>query len=54
VTQDLGTLLTALDVMIDDELEGTRRLVRPPRLTDSELVCLAIAQVLLGSASEAR
>jgi hypothetical protein len=54
VTQDLNTLLTALYVKIDDELEGARWLGRPPKLTDTELVCLAVAQVLLGFASEAR
>jgi hypothetical protein len=54
VTQDLDTLVTALYVKIDDELEGVRWLGRPPKLTDSELVCLAVAQVLLGFHSEAR
>jgi hypothetical protein len=54
VTQDLDTLLTALYVKIDEALEGTRWLGRPPRLTDSELICLAVAQVLLGFNSEAR
>ncbi|MFB9833321.1 IS982 family transposase [Actinoallomurus acaciae] len=54
MTQDLNTLLTALYVKIDDELEGTRWLGRPPKLTDSELICLAVAQVLLGFHSEAR
>ncbi|WP_329327020.1 IS982 family transposase [Streptomyces mirabilis] len=51
---DLDTLLTALYVKIDDELEGRRCLGRPPRLTDSELVCLAVAQAMLGFRSEAR
>lgn len=27
---------------------------RPPRLTDSELICAAVAQALLGFGSEAR
>ena len=54
MTQDLNTLLTALYVKIDEELEGTRWLGRPPRLTDSELICLAVAQVLLGFHSQAR
>jgi hypothetical protein len=54
VTQDLNTLLTALYVKIDDELEGVRWLGRPPKLTDSELICLAVAQVRLGFHSEAR
>ncbi|MFB9836448.1 hypothetical protein ACFFNX_30175 [Actinoallomurus acaciae] len=39
---------------IDDGLEGTRWLGRPPRLTGSELICPAVAQVLLGFHSEAR
>jgi hypothetical protein len=46
VTQDLNTLLTALYVKIDDEIGGTRWMGRPPLLTDSELVCLAVAQAL--------
>jgi len=54
VTQDLNTLLTALYVKIDDEIGGTRWMGRPPLLTDSELVCLAVAQALLGHRSEAR
>ena len=54
MTQDLNTLLTALYVKIDDEIGGTRWMGRPPLLTDSELVCLAVAQVLLGYHSEAR
>jgi hypothetical protein len=41
-------------VKIDDEFEGLRWLGRPPRLTDSELICLAVAQALLGFHSEAR
>jgi hypothetical protein len=52
VTTDLDTLITALYVKIDDDLAGIRRAGRPPRLTDSELVCLAVAQALLGFASE--
>ncbi|MFJ9146992.1 hypothetical protein ACIRP7_02730 [Streptomyces sp. NPDC102270] len=39
---------------IDDEIGGTRWLCRPPQLTDSELVCLAVAQALLGFTSESR
>lgn len=54
MTQDLNTLLTALYVKIDDEIGGTRRMGRPPLLTDSELVCLDLAQGLLGHRSEAR
>ncbi len=54
MTQDLNTLLTALYVKIDDEIGGTRWMGRPPLLTDSELVCLAVAQALLGYHSETR
>ncbi|WP_219933733.1 hypothetical protein [Streptomyces sp. NWU339] len=46
--------MTALYVKIDDEIEGTRWLGRPPLLSDSELICLAVAQALLGYHSEAR
>jgi hypothetical protein len=53
VTNNLETLLTALYVKIDDELGGPRWTGRPPVLTDSELVCVAVAQALLGFASEA-
>jgi hypothetical protein len=53
-TEKLDTLLTALYVHIDDHLPRTRWLGRPPRLTDAELVTLAVAQVLLGFHSEAR
>ncbi|MFD8527815.1 IS982 family transposase [Streptosporangium canum] len=51
---DLDTLLTALYVKIDDEIGGTRWMGRPPLLSDSELICLAVAQALLGYHSEAR
>jgi hypothetical protein len=54
VTTDLDTLITALYVKIDDEIGGTRWMGRPPQLSDSELVCLAVAQALLGYHSEAR
>jgi hypothetical protein len=55
VTKDLDTLLIALYVKIDDDLAGIRRPAgRPPRLTDAELICLAVAQALLGCHSEAR
>jgi hypothetical protein len=54
VHADLDTLVIALYVTID-ELVGRRRGPgRPPRLSDAELVCLAIAQVLLGFGSERR
>jgi len=54
VTADLDTLLTALYVLIDDHVlePGRRRPGHPRRLSDAELVCLAVAQVLLGARSE--
>jgi len=54
VTTDLDTLLTALYVEIDDHVVPSGRCGpgRPKRLTDAELVCLAVAQVLLGARSE--
>jgi len=54
VTTNLNTLLTALYVWIDDRLGRRRRVDRPPRLTDAELLTLATGQVLLGIDSEAR
>jgi Transposase DDE domain len=54
VTTDLETLITALYVKIDDQLTRPRWPGRPPLLTDSELVCLAVAQALLQVHSEAR
>jgi hypothetical protein len=54
VHADLDTLVIALYVTID-ELFGPRNGPgRPPKLSDAELVCLAIAQVLLGCGSERR
>ncbi|MEV6338829.1 hypothetical protein AB0M12_29445 [Nocardia vinacea] len=40
---DIDTLLTTLYVKIDDELGDRDGRARPPVLTDSELVCLAVA-----------
>jgi Transposase DDE domain len=54
VTTDLNTLLTALYVKIDDRLGRRTRTGRPPKLSDAELLTLAVAQVLLGFRSEAR
>jgi hypothetical protein len=54
VTQNLETLLTTLYVKIDDQIGGRPRTGRPPLLSDSELVCLAVAQSLLSHRSEAR
>ena len=54
MTTDLDTLLTALYVLIDDHVvpSGQRRPDHPKKLSDAELVCLAVAQVLLGARSE--
>jgi hypothetical protein len=61
VTNDIDTLATALYVRTDDLLKQYPELVpwRPriglqPRLTDAELVTLAVMQALLGYPSEAR
>ena len=49
---DLDTLLTALYVELTDHIIPSRGFTRrgpgkPPEVTDAELVCLAVAQVLL-------
>jgi hypothetical protein len=57
VATQLDALIAALYVQIDDlfiELGVRQGPGRPPRLSDSELVCLAVAQVLLGCNSERR
>ncbi|MFB7290032.1 IS982 family transposase [Actinacidiphila glaucinigra] len=54
MTTELDTLLTALYVHIDDRLKTSRWRGRPPRLTDAELVTLAVAQAMLGFHCEAR
>ena len=58
---DLDTLAIALYVKIDELLKAAPQLApwRPavgitPKLTDAELVCLAVLQALLGFCSEAR
>jgi hypothetical protein len=50
----LDDLVTALYVFIDDLLasQPRRRLGRPPRVSDAEVICLAVAQVLLDAGSE--
>jgi hypothetical protein len=48
VSAALDALVVALYVQIDDFLEPRRGPGRRPKLTDSELITLAVAQVLLG------
>ena len=54
MTADLDTLLTALYVLADDLLPRRRRARRCPQITDAELCCLAVAQILLDVPSERR
>lgn len=54
VTADLDTLLTALYVLADDLLPRRPRARRRPKITDPELICLAVAQILLDIPSERR
>lgn len=53
---DLDDLLTALYVYADDFLPGRPKSKpgRKPRITDAELICLAVAQVLLDCPKERR
>ena len=45
---ELDALLTATYVLIDDFLPPSQGPGRPPRITDAELITLAIAQILMG------
>jgi len=54
VSADLDALLTHVYVLVDDLLPTRRRFGRPPRISDSELICLAVAQVLLDCPNERR
>jgi hypothetical protein len=60
VSNELDTLLTALYVELEDRVlprlgwSRAHRRGRKPRLTDAELLCLAVAQQLLEIASERR
>jgi hypothetical protein len=54
VTADLDTLLIALYVLADDLLPRRSGPGRRPQITDAELICLAVAQVLLDCPSERR
>ncbi len=51
---DLDTLVVALYVMVDDLLGPRTGPGRRPKLSDAELICLAVAQVLLGFDTERR
>lgn len=44
----LDALVIALYVQIDDLLPARRGPGHPPKITDSELICLAVCQMLLG------
>jgi hypothetical protein len=48
VHANLDALLTAIYVLVDDFLPPRSGPGRPPRITDAELIALAIAQVFLG------
>jgi len=51
----LDTLLTALYVLVDDYVVPPRAgRGHRPELTDSELICLAVAQMMLGYPKERR
>jgi hypothetical protein len=57
VRANLDALVIALYVRIDDFLLGLpprTRTGRPPQISDSELICLAIAQVFLGIPDDRR
>ena len=45
---DLDALLTAIYVLVDDFLPARQGPGAPPRISDAELIALAIAQVFLG------
>jgi Transposase DDE domain len=47
VRADLDTLLTAIYVLVDDFLPERRGPGRPPKITDAELITLAVAQVFM-------
>lgn len=51
---DLDSLLTALYVLVDDFLPARRGAGRRPKITDAELIALAVAQIFLACHSERR
>jgi Transposase DDE domain len=54
VHADLDSLLTALYVLADDLLPARTGAGRRPRITDAELIALAVAQIVLQCHSERR
>jgi len=54
VLADLDDLLTALYVLVDDLLPARTGAGRRPRISDAELITLAVAQILLQCHSERR
>jgi Transposase DDE domain len=54
VHADLDTLLVALYVFADDFLPKRRGPGRRPRISDAEIVCLAVAQIFLDCPKERR
>lgn len=51
---DLDSLLTGLYVLVDDLLPARTGAGRRPKITDAELITLAVAQIFLGCHSERR
>lgn len=51
---DLDALVTALYVRVDDLLPARPRRGRPPKISDAELIALAVAQVFLGCPNDRR
>jgi Transposase DDE domain len=54
VRADLDALVTALYVWLDDLLPGRSGRGAPPKLTDAELIALAVAQVFLDCPNDRR
>jgi Transposase DDE domain len=52
VLANLDALLTALYVRVDDLLPKRRGPGHPPRITDAELIALAVAQMFLGAPND--
>jgi hypothetical protein len=52
VLADLDALVTALYVRVDDLLPARNGPGRPPKITDAELIALAVAQMFLGLSND--